>query len=355
MEYKGKEIPVLFFPESDFIEFYWWKHHDDKYSNWFDNYYCNHEDVLSFVEEKFDKLSIELGHTATGEIGIKEYNGISKTDKDLLFRYSVNLDTKRYRFTFYWQTSENLDNLVKEYVNFLHSLQVKEDSKSVIYMVVMQNGELDLRPFNINIPEMDIELNYGTEWKEKHDYLFETLTSDRKKGIVLLHGDPGTGKSMYIRYLSSLLHEHKEVIYMPNQLINSITDPTFLPLMTDHPGSILVIEDAEEALKARKAGGYTVDKLLNLADGIISDFLGIQIICTFNSPVSVLDEALLRKGRLILKHEFKKLDKDDAQKLAIKLGFDCEIDKPMTLAEIYNIDDKFSEGAKSDNRKPVGF
>jgi SpoVK/Ycf46/Vps4 family AAA+-type ATPase len=142
---------------------------------------------------------------------------------------------------------------------------------------------------------------------------------------------------------------------MPNQLINSLTDPNFLPLMTDHPGSVLVIEDAEEALRSRKNGGVTVDKLLNIADGIISDFLGIQIICTFNSSVSMLDEALLRKGRLILKHEFKKLDIEASQKLIDKLGLNYKATKPMTLAEIYNIEDTYSEGAKADDRKPIGF
>jgi hypothetical protein len=124
--------------------------------------------------------------------------------------------------------------------------------------------------------------------------------------------------------------------------------------MADYPNSILIIEDAEEAIKSRKQGGTTVDKLLNLSDGIISDFLGTQIICTFNNDLADIDEALLRKGRLILKHEFTKLNTEQAQKLSDKLGYTSIINNPMTLTEIYNQNDKFTED-KKESKVKIGF
>jgi hypothetical protein len=123
--------------------------------------------------------------------------------------------------------------------------------------------------------------------------------------------------------------------------------------MANYPNSILIIEDAEEAIKSRKTGGVTVDKLLNLSDGIVSDFLGTQIICTFNNDISLIDEALLRKGRLILKHEFTRLSKEHAQLLSDKLGFSTIIDRDMTLTEVYNQDDKFTEDTKKSTS--IGF
>ena len=159
--------------------------------------------------------------------------------------------------------------------------------------------------------------------------------------------------SMYIRYLISILADDRTMIYLPNQLFSSITDPQFLPLMAEYPNSVLIIEDAEEAIKSRKQGGHTVDKILNLSDGIISDFLGTQIICTFNNDISAIDEALLRKGRLILKHEFGRLDINQAQKLSDKLGKGTTITKPMTLSEVYNQDELYSEDMKE--RSSIGF
>jgi ATP-dependent 26S proteasome regulatory subunit len=149
------------------------------------------------------------------------------------------------------------------------------------------------------------------------------------------------------------LSEDRTVIYLPNQLIDSITNPGFIPLMAEYSGSILVIEDADEAIKSRKAGGTTVDKLLNLADGILSDFLGTQIICTFNNELSSIDDALLRKGRLILKHEFGKLSAEESQKLSNKLGFKTTITEDMTLAEIYNQEDTLSDIEVKNNK--IGF
>ena len=196
-------------------------------------------------------------------------------------------------------------------------------------------------------------MNYGDEWAIKHDHLVESLTVKHKKGIALLHGLPGTGKSMYIRHLISLLSENRTMIYLPNQMIDSITDPAFIPLMADYPNSILIIEDADETIKSRKVGGRAVDKLLNLADGILSDFLGTQIICTFNSDITTIDEALLRKGRLILKHKFGKLPREQAQRLSDNLGFKTIIDSDMTLAEIYNQEDAF--GGQTDSSAKIGF
>lgn len=242
---------------------------------------------------------------------------------------------------------------IEEFHKELIKTRVSSTEKSSVYMVIMDEGSLDLKSFDINVPEIDIELNYGNDWSIKHDHLVEALTVKAKKGIALLHGLPGTGKSMYIRYLISILSENRTMIYLPNQMIDSITDPSFIPLMADYPNSILIIEDADEAIKSRKNGGHTVDKLLNLSDGILSDFLGMQIICTFNSDITTIDEALLRKGRLILKHKFEKLSKKQAQRLSNHLGFKTMINDDMTLAEIYNQEDVF--GGQTDDHTKIGF
>jgi hypothetical protein len=244
----------------------------------------------------------------------------------------------------------NLFEFDKELCKF----KIAEEKKSRVYMVVQKPHGLDLQDFEIEIPMLNISENYGNEWAEKHERLLESFTIKKRKGIALLHGLPGTGKSMYIRHLIATLCESRTVVYLPNQLINCITDPSFIPLMAEYSGAILIIEDADEAIKSRKTGGGTVDKLLNLADGILSDFLGMQIICTFNNDISTIDDALLRKGRLILKHEFKKLEVVDAQKLSDKLGFKHIIEDPMTLAEIYNQDDTLSD-VEDNTPAKIGF
>ncbi len=347
------------------LEQYWWINNDTipsvweanevivpkkKFEKWIDENFHVYSRVFSYIDPK-KKMDLDEFYATPKEI-------YPKHEGKVIVRFRKNAEINNdlsYDIRFFWNDDlQNIDECAKRHIEQASKLIVHKTNKSKLHMVVSDDSGLDLRPFDINVPKLDIELNYGKEWAEKHDYLIEVLSRETKKGIALLHGMPGTGKSMYIRYLISILSKKRTLVYVPNQLINSITDPAFIPLMADYPNSILIIEDAEEAIKSRKQGGTTVDKLLNLSDGIISDFLGTQIICTFNNDLADIDDALLRKGRLILKHEFTKLDAEQSQKLSDKLGFTSTIDKPMSLTEIYNQNDKFTEDKKEDKSR-IGF
>ena len=119
------------------------------------------------------------------------------------------------------------------------------------------------------------------------------------------------------------------------------TNPDFIQLLISNPNSVLIIEDAENMIMDRKLNNNaSVSNLLNISDGLLADFLNVQLICTFNSPVTLVDNALMRKGRLIAKYEFGKLGVEKAKRLSKHLGFDNEITQAMTLAEIANPHEK---------------
>lgn len=338
----------------------WWLNHDKLPSTMsIRNFSVNISEWESWVKENVSVESFEYKQrNAEKNLSLKSCVGYLKEFRSVLIHWNTSHISKEimeisnlsFKFSHEYETRFTTEWVDKS----LDPLKIIEDSKSKIYMVIQNRGGLDLQEFDIHVPEINVEMNYGNEWNDKHEKLKEILSLKKKKGIALLHGLPGTGKSMYIRHLIASMSENKTVIYLPNQLIPSITDPGFIPLMAEYAGSILIIEDADEAIKARKNGGRTVDKLLNLADGILSDFLNMQIICTFNSDIATIDEALLRKGRLILKHKFDKLSIEQAQKLSNHLGFIREIKNPMTLAEIYNQEDTLSE-IKNDENPKIGF
>jgi ATP-dependent 26S proteasome regulatory subunit len=121
----------------------------------------------------------------------------------------------------------------------------------------------------------------------------------------------------------------------------------------DNPNSVLVIEDAENIIMQRQPGcDSAVSTLLNISDGLLSDFLNVQVICTFNSALSVVDEALLRKGRLIARYEFGRLSLEKAQRLSLHLGNTTVISRPMTIAEIAN---QHEAAATQPARGLIGF
>lgn len=204
----------------------------------------------------------------------------------------------------------------------------------------------------ISRPKLNIRDNYNDDFVKIHRVILKRLAKKNDKGVVILHGKPGTGKTSYIRYLISLLK--KEIIFLPPNMAGVITNPDLISILIDHPNSVFVIEDAENIILDReKSGDSPISALLNISDGLLSDCLNIQIICSFNTDISKVDSALMRKGRLIAKYEFKELETSKAQALSDKLSFSSKIYKPMTLTEIYNQEELgFQE---TPQRNTIGF
>lgn len=188
---------------------------------------------------------------------------------------------------------------------------------------------------SLTIPQMDIASNYNDDFLPIHETIYRRLNRYNDKGLVLLHGKPGTGKTSYLRFLAGSLK--KKVIFLPTDMAPVMTKPELISLLMDNRNSVLVIEDAEKIIVDRNVNDHSpVSTLLNLADGLLADCLHIQVICSFNTDLSNVDKALLRKGRLITKYEFTELQVPKAQALSDKLGFTSHITVPMTLAAIYN-------------------
>lgn len=202
-----------------------------------------------------------------------------------------------------------------------------------INVVIRGNNKLELKAMEIKRTRLDLDLYYSTGFREIDTVIRQRLNKDKDKGIVLLHGLPGTGKTTYLRYLIGRIK--KRILFVPPAVTSGLMNPDFIQLLTGNPGTVLIIEDAENVIMDRRHNpGSSVSNLLNISDGLLSDFLNVQLICTFNSPLTLVDSALLRKGRLIAKYEFGKLDATQSQRLSNHLGFDTVITRPMTIAEI---------------------
>jgi len=231
----------------------------------------------------------------------------------------------------------------------------EDEECSPIYLIVHTRSGFDLEEFDIKNPKIDLELNYGKHFVDVNEKVVTELSKKKNKGLVLLHGEPGTGKTTYIKWLVSQLGEKKKVIFVPPFLTESITSPEFIPFLARHTNSVLVIEDAERVVGDRVSGTSSsigVSNILNMTDGIMGDVMSIQIICSFNMSRSKIDSALLRKGRLIAEHKFDLLDVEATNILLKHLGHNKTVTKEMSLADIYNIDE---EVFTVQENKKVGF
>lgn len=231
--------------------------------------------------------------------------------------------------------------------------RVPENKKSgKIYLLCSMDGMLELQKFKTRLPdgEIDLGMNYGSVAAAKFDKISSLMDSGRN-GLILLSGNPGTGKSTFIKMLS--LRTTRKVIYLSSSSAEHLTNPEFLSFMMRHRDSILLLEDAEKVLRSREAQDNTaISNLLNITDGILGDCLNILVIATFNMEREMIDSALVRKGRLLVEHHFELLPADMANRLLESMGSDRRVSEPTSLAEIYNPDENFHE---EEERRKVGF
>jgi hypothetical protein len=214
-------------------------------------------------------------------------------------------------------------------------------------------GSFELAAFDVKPFEIDIHSHYNDDFSGVHETICNSLAEKSKNGLILLHGKYGSGKTYYLRHLVSTID--RKFIYFPLNMIEAINSPEFVPFISEHSNSVLILEDCESLLVPRETGynnASALSNLLNLGDGLLSDALSVNLICTFNAGIRKIDDAILRKGRLLARYEFKELEVPKARSLAKKLGKDISIDKPTTVADIYNCEEKsYANEATS----PVGF
>lgn len=113
--------------------------------------------------------------------------------------------------------------------------------------------------------------------------------------ILFLMGNPGTGKTSYLKHLLAVAPKDT-----PAYLIDSldvIEHPELFNYLREKVGGgILVIEDADNILGKRRDGNARMTELLNMTSGLGQT--NLKIIITTNLPrLSLVDEALLRHGR----------------------------------------------------------
>lgn len=295
------------------------------------------------------KILCESGYTARGYVDANRI--LIDYINRAIFTISLNTIGVVYDPTKITDIREYCKNIYTKLPTTSES--IKDDSNPYIGYITFVNGRYDLVDAEINTVELDIDKSYNDNFKPVYDDIVNFLDEkNRKSGIILLNGEPGTGKTYFLRHLINNVKGN--YIFITPAIATHFASPDFISFLQDNRDSIFILEDCEDVIMSREARMFTgIQGILNMSDGLMSDIFNGKFICTFNCDMTKVDDAILRKGRCVAVYTFDKLNKEKAQIIMDELGHDVTVSEDMTHAEIYNY--KANDTSSNQRKKKIGF
>ena len=209
-----------------------------------------------------------------------------------------------------------------------------EDEKR-INCITIGPGGLELDPIDIMKADYDnIESYFNDDVIKKVNKLTKKIKKS-PKGLTIIHGERGTGKTTLVNYISSNLD--KIVIFIPCSMIEStINNPDFRNFIKRYKNSVIILDDSELYFSElySKSNIFT-NNLLQFVDGFQSDDLDLNIITILNvEDTDQIDHTLLNCNNLIDIIEVEKLTKEKAQELVSHLGNKSKIKDSIKLIDV---------------------
>jgi AAA+ ATPase superfamily predicted ATPase len=169
---------------------------------------------------------------------------------------------------------------------------------------------------------------------KKADKLIKYIKKN-KKGLSIIYGERGCGKTTLINHICSNID--KVVIFIPCSMFETtILNPEFRSFIKRYRNSVLVVDDSELYFSElySKSNIFT-NNILQLVDGFQSDNLDLNIIVSLNvHDVNHVDHELLDCNNISDVIEVTKLSAKKATELSNFLGSKSKIKDKTRLVDV---------------------
>jgi hypothetical protein len=304
--------------DNDFI--YCWDKFGDKPNkiNFFNNYTIEIDEYLlnisNSVNSTIDVFDIEL---------VNERKFL-KINDDVYISYTIINKNGENSFInnigIFYKSQEDLEKYVNKIIEDIIDLELVLDNiESKLNTAFLTEDGFEIEPVEKIELDANIDAYYSKETLKSINQLVKTLKKT-DKGISILYGTRGTGKTSLINHFCNKLD--KKFVYIPNTMIEAFPNNDIADFLKANQDSILILDDCENILTDMysKSNVY-VSNIMQLLEGILSHSVKLNIITIFNTEKEdEICETLLNSNSLIDVINFTLLSEDESNNLSKTLN-----------------------------------
>lgn len=237
-----------------------------------------------------------------------------------------------------FESTERVNEIVNSLLDLIIDSEANKDEKvnssnNLSMLSLNQNG-FELEYFELSKDFEDIDYYYQDEVLKKVKKLTKSIKKE-KKGISIVVGERGCGKTNLISYISTKVD--KNFIFVPCNLIeSSINNPEFIKFLKINRNSVLIIDDSELYYSQlySKSTFYSTN-LLQLVEGLYSSVFDLNVVLGMNCELSEIDETIINSNNILDVIEINKLSVSKINDLCEFLGKKSKFQEPTKLVEVF--------------------